>query len=63
MNASERREYWRGYHAMKRRAYDYCNAEKAFSHIYQSNASDTFVKGARRAYKYIMRVGVQNITA
>lgn len=63
MNASERKEYWRGYRAMKRLAYDYGNADLAFREIYGSNESDTFVKGAQRALRHIERVGVQNITA
>ena len=57
------RTYWKGYRAMKRLAYDYGDANRAFSEIYQSNASNTFVAGARRAYEYIKRVGVANITA
>lgn len=55
--------YWKGYRAMKRLAYDYANARMAFREIYQSNASNAFVSGARRALAYIERVGVQNITA
>lgn len=53
--------YWKGYHAMKRLAYDYCNADLAYREIYQSNASNEFVKGAERAWRYIKRVGVHNI--
>lgn len=63
MNATDRKLYWKGYKAMKALAYDYCNAEKAFKEINQSNASNAFVRGAERAYRYIRRVGVQNITA
>lgn len=55
--------YWKGYRAMKRLAYDYCNADKAYREIYNSNTSNEFVKGAERALRYIRRVGVQNITA
>lgn len=55
--------YWKGYRAMKRLAYDYYNADKAYREIYNSNASDEFVRGAERALRYIKRVGVQNITA
>ena len=59
----ELKTYWKGYREMKRLAYDYMNAEIAFREIYNSNASDEFVAGARRAYRYIKRVGVANITA
>jgi hypothetical protein len=57
------KEFWKGYRAMKRLAYDYCNADRAFAEIYNSNVSDKFVAGARYALKYIKRVGVANITA
>lgn len=63
MNATDNKLYWKGYRAMKRLAYDYCNADRAFREIYQSNASDAFVRGAERALRYIRRVGVSNITA
>ena len=63
MNESKRKTYWKGYRAMKRLAYDYCNADMAYMEIYNSNCSNEFVKGARRAWRYIKRVGVQNITA
>ncbi len=63
MNPTNNRTYWNGYRTMKRLAYDYCNADKAFMEIYNSNSSDMFVRGARRAYEFIKRVGVQNITA
>lgn len=63
MNETDRKTYWKGYRAMKRLAYDYGSADRAFREIYNSNASDTFVKGARRALRYIERVGVWNITA
>lgn len=62
MNVAARKEYWNGYRAMKCLAYEYCNASKAFREIYSSNASNTFVNGARRALRYIERVGVWNIT-
>lgn len=62
MNDTSRRTYWKGYRAMKRLALDYYDARKAFSEIYQSNASDKFVAGARRAYDYIQRVGLHNVT-
>lgn len=57
------KEYWKGYRAMKRLAYDYGNADKAYWAIYQSNHSNEYVRGAERAWKYIRRVGVANITA
>lgn len=62
MNATERRIYWQGYHAMKRLALDYYDARRAFNEIHQSNASATFVAGARRALEYIQRVGLHNVT-
>ena len=55
--------YWKGYHAMKRLAYDYCNADLAYMEIYNSNASNEFVKGAKRALRHIKKVGVAHITA
>lgn len=63
MNTSATKTYWKGYRTMKRLAYDYGNAEIAFREIDQSNASNTFVRGAQRAYDYIKRAGVLNITA
>lgn len=63
MNVSERKTYWKGYRAMKALAYDYGNADMAFREIYNSNCSNTFVRGAERALAYIKRVGVANITA
>lgn len=63
MNSTDRKTYWKGYRAMKRLAYDYLNADKAYMEIYNSNCSNEFVKGAERAWRYIKRVGVQNITA
>lgn len=62
MKTTDRRTYWKGYRALKRLALDYWSAEKAFNEIYQSNTSDKFVAGARRAYRYIKRVGLANIT-
>lgn len=61
MNDKLSKTYWKGYHAMKRLAYDYCNADKAYMEI--CNCSNEFVKGAECAWRYIKRVGVQNITA
>lgn len=63
MNRSSTKEYWTGYRAMKRLAYDYGSAYRAYRDIYNSNASNVFVKGAERAYRYIERVGVAHITA
>ena len=63
MSTTGRKAYWKGYRAMKRLAYDYCNADLAYREIYGSNASNEFVRGAERALRYIKRVGVQNITA
>ena len=56
-------EYWRGYRVMKRLAYDYYSVKGAFTEIYQSNASNEFVRGAERARRYIERVGLRNLTA
>lgn len=53
MNATDRRTYWKGYRAMKQLAQEYGSAEKAFTEIYQSNTSNMFVAGARRAYRAI----------
>ena len=55
--------YWNGYHAMKRLAYDYGNADLAYMEIYNSDASNEFVKGAERAWRHIKKVGVAHITA
>lgn len=55
MNATDRRIYWQGYHAMKRLAQQYGNARAAFSEIYNSNTSNIFCSGARRAYEHIQR--------
>lgn len=63
MNKAERKTYWSGYRTMKRLAYDYCNADRAYMEIYNSNHGNEFVKGAERAWRYIKRVGVMNITA
>lgn len=63
MNDSQRKEYWRGYRTMKAHAYDLYNTAKAFRDIYNSNASEYFVRGAERAKRYIERVGIRNITA
>ena len=63
MKDSQRKEYWRGYRAMKAHAYDVYDADKAFRDIYNSNEGAYFVRGAERAKRYIERVGIQNITA
>jgi len=62
VNTTDRKTYWRGYHAMKRLAYDYYDADRAYMEIYNSNASNEFVRGAERARKYIKRIGIRNLT-
>ena len=63
MTATERKDYWKGYHTMKRLAYNYRNEDLAYMEIFTSNLSHAFVRGAERAWRYIKRIGVQNITA
>lgn len=63
MSNQQLKTYWKGYHTMKRLAYDYYDADKAYREIYNSNCSDEFVKGAERALKYIKRIGIRNLTA
>lgn len=63
MNATETREYWKGYRYMKRLSLELWSANKAIQSINDSNASNAFYKGAQRAYRYIKSVGLQYIRA
>lgn len=53
-NQSERKIYWRGYHAMQDAYCAYGDASEAYSDINQSNASNTYVRGAQLAYRRIL---------
>lgn len=61
MNTTYMKEYWKGYRAMKRKAYDYYNVSTAFWDIYNSNCSNAYANGARKAKEYIERIGLQNL--
>ena len=61
MNTTYMKEYWKGYRAMKRKAYDYYNVRTAFLEIYNSNHGNAYVAGACKAKEYIERIGLQNL--